>query len=120
MYFFFFFNDTATTEIYTLSLHDALPILTLRFNSVNYPHLPELPTTSKDWSINDLLAQASGGVHLSWAEQGWVDLQSNVRIYTYEAPAMPDHTAENVGPFTALGALPTLTGVDDPSQPFPT
>ena len=23
---FFFFNDTATTEIYTLSLHDALPI----------------------------------------------------------------------------------------------
>src|SRR2546422_4224580 len=30
--FFFFFNDTATTEIYTLSLHDALPI---------YPPRPE-------------------------------------------------------------------------------
>src|SRR5258706_8220586 len=28
MFFLFFFNDTATTEIYTLSLHDALPILT--------------------------------------------------------------------------------------------
>src|SRR6516165_7958198 len=27
--FFFFFNDTATTEIYTLSLHDALPILSI-------------------------------------------------------------------------------------------
>src|SRR3712207_7542028 len=27
---FFFFNDTATTEIYTLSLHDALPISTRR------------------------------------------------------------------------------------------
>src|SRR4051812_50214126 len=26
-FFFFFFNDTATTEIYPLSLHDALPIL---------------------------------------------------------------------------------------------
>src|SRR3712207_8147439 len=26
MYVLFFFNDTATTEIYTLSLHDALPI----------------------------------------------------------------------------------------------
>src|SRR2546427_12854834 len=26
IHFFFFFNDTATTEIYTLSLHDALPI----------------------------------------------------------------------------------------------
>src|SRR3712207_8867721 len=35
---FFFFNDTATTEIYTLSLHDALPISLLRmqgfFNEV--------------------------------------------------------------------------------------
>src|SRR3712207_9476745 len=29
-YVFFFFNDTATTEIYTLSLHDALPIWTFR------------------------------------------------------------------------------------------
>src|SRR2546426_5232375 len=29
MFFFFFFNDTATTEIYTLSLHDALPIFDL-------------------------------------------------------------------------------------------
>src|SRR2546422_10843816 len=27
LFFLFFFNDTATTEIYTLSLHDALPIL---------------------------------------------------------------------------------------------
>src|SRR3712207_8583224 len=27
---FFFFNDTATTEIYTLSLHDALPIYVVR------------------------------------------------------------------------------------------
>src|SRR2546428_10182126 len=30
LFFFFFFNDTATTEIYTLSLHDALPIYSLR------------------------------------------------------------------------------------------
>src|SRR2546422_7422317 len=32
---FFFFNDTATTEIYTLSLHDALPILTLGVATAN-------------------------------------------------------------------------------------
>src|SRR2546421_8673903 len=31
--FFFFFNDTATTEIYTLSLHDALPISRARGGS---------------------------------------------------------------------------------------
>src|SRR3712207_7574421 len=33
--FFFFFNDTATTEIYTLSLHDALPI--------SHPHAAAAP-----------------------------------------------------------------------------
>src|SRR5256885_16760485 len=33
-FFFFFFNDTATTEIYTLSLHDALPISQTRMNVV--------------------------------------------------------------------------------------
>src|SRR2546430_17728638 len=32
--FFFFFNDTATTEIYTLSLHDALPICRLQGRDV--------------------------------------------------------------------------------------
>src|SRR3712207_8473656 len=34
--FFFFFNDTATTEIYTLSLHDALPILVEIAESVDF------------------------------------------------------------------------------------
>src|SRR5258708_28192604 len=33
---FFFFNDTATTEIYTLSLHDALPILSQRAGREEY------------------------------------------------------------------------------------
>src|SRR5471030_2255670 len=32
-FFFFFFNDTATTEIYTLSLHDALPLLERQLDS---------------------------------------------------------------------------------------
>src|SRR6266704_7174878 len=32
--FFFFFNDTATTEIYTLSLHDALPICADGWNTI--------------------------------------------------------------------------------------
>src|SRR3989442_11404691 len=35
--FFFFFNDTATTEIYTLSLHDALPIWIARNSSIARP-----------------------------------------------------------------------------------
>src|SRR5215510_5157289 len=33
--FFFFFNDTATTEIYTLSLHDALPVYPLVLGGVS-------------------------------------------------------------------------------------
>src|SRR2546429_2621199 len=41
IFFFFFFNDTATTEIYTLSLHDALPI-SLRSLHNNYLTLPVL------------------------------------------------------------------------------
>src|SRR5256885_9874212 len=42
--FFFFFNDTATTEIYTLSLHDALPISDPLFQvlGVLAQHLPRL------------------------------------------------------------------------------
>src|SRR3989475_12160887 len=36
IFFFFFFNDTATTEIYTLSLHDALPILNSLQNTWPY------------------------------------------------------------------------------------
>src|SRR2546430_6684430 len=35
---FFFFNDTATTEIYTLSLHDALPICHANRNCRARPH----------------------------------------------------------------------------------
>src|SRR5256885_16922886 len=37
--FFFFFNDTATTEIYTLSLHDALPISMLLVACLREPLL---------------------------------------------------------------------------------
>src|SRR5207253_10651831 len=37
--FFFFFNDPATTEIYTLSLHDALPI----FPSSSFVVIPDTP-----------------------------------------------------------------------------
>src|SRR3989442_7714649 len=40
---FFFFNDTATTEIYTLSLHDALPIFRARNRSTAPRFLPFAP-----------------------------------------------------------------------------
>src|SRR6266849_9948316 len=46
---FFFFNDTATTEIYTLSLHDALPI-----RSLAAPILIALPGCGVSPSVNIL------------------------------------------------------------------
>src|SRR2546429_3050304 len=52
---FFFFNDTATTEIYTLSLHDALPIYQQdgdqgqgRLQTENLDATGELPANNKD------------------------------------------------------------------------
>src|SRR2546430_5352310 len=47
LFFFFFFNDTATTEIYTLSLHDALPILILEsvFCRKTFFHTSRFPGT---------------------------------------------------------------------------
>src|SRR5260370_42008157 len=41
---FFFFNDTATTEIYTLSLHDALPISNLRTETASTLSLDAAPS----------------------------------------------------------------------------
>src|SRR5207249_9994116 len=43
-FFFFFFNDTAPTEIYTLSLHDALPICPceLEFHGAPFALLPRI------------------------------------------------------------------------------
>src|SRR5258708_23198220 len=43
MFSFFFFNDTATTEIYTLSLHDALPICLRQITAAVGPAAPGRP-----------------------------------------------------------------------------
>src|SRR3712207_9501196 len=50
---FFFFNDTATTEIYTLSLHDALPILATRVTS---------SAKDESWSTMVLIVSASSAI----------------------------------------------------------
>src|SRR3712207_7720617 len=47
IFFFFFFNDTATTEIYTLSLHDALPICT---DAVHLDR-PQAPSPGSGWVV---------------------------------------------------------------------
>src|SRR5690242_21525938 len=64
---FFFFNDTATTEIYTLSLHDALPISLLVENRAGYKSLCRLIT-----------AGAAGKAKRS--EEHTSELQSHVNL----------------------------------------
>src|SRR3712207_8743060 len=51
----FFFNDTATTEIYTLSLHDALPILSLTSRE-----RMSLSSTSQIGGFGGILVATSG------------------------------------------------------------
>src|SRR3712207_8517778 len=51
---FFFFNDTATTEIYTLSLHDALPISLGRNLQFFHPfgRVPHAAIPDRAWSAS--------------------------------------------------------------------
>src|SRR2546425_4503775 len=67
-FFFFFFNDTATTEIYTLSLHDALPISTT-------------PVIAGDSFEMD----AVGALRLSPLRRG-LAIDSTVDIFTFYVP----------------------------------
>src|SRR2546430_14941621 len=57
MDFFFFFNDTATTEIYTLSLHDALPIFGQPENGRRLVYLDNAATTQKPQAVLDAVAE---------------------------------------------------------------
>ena len=54
-YVLFFFNDTATTEIYTLSLHDALPIYTIAKALINYEN-----STTSNFTISGTYSSKSG------------------------------------------------------------
>src|SRR5579862_10068559 len=63
IFFFFFFNDTATTEIYTLSLHDALPI-----------------STRADWSEAFELVPSLQIVYVWRSEEHTSDLQSQFHL----------------------------------------
>src|SRR2546422_1531974 len=74
VFFFFFFNDTATTEIYTLSLHDALPIWTswTAQTSGTSQHLLGV------WGSGgtDVFAVGGGGTIVHYDGTSWTDRKS--------------------------------------------
>src|SRR5256884_9289213 len=97
---FFFFNDTATTEIYTLSLHDALPIL---FQSLS--------------AFFELVRRPANGARRLWFARG-----RTVRVDVLEGPPRPmqlDGEPWGDAPFEARllpAALPVI--VDPATAPL--
>src|SRR2546430_7317904 len=74
---FFFFNDTATTEIYTLSLHDALPI---SFSYGDGYALPEAHVRrATEIGLNALAATEHGNIS-SRSEEHTSELQSQSNL----------------------------------------
>src|SRR3712207_9505312 len=81
---FFFFNDTATTEIYTLSLHDALPIWVLNVGSccasrrAGRKPATLVYGTTDSWLVRNCtnLTAASGLAHSLKIGRAHVELQS--------------------------------------------
>src|SRR5688572_32460667 len=78
----FFFNDTATTEIYTLSLHDALPICVLSRTSpaaapAAQPAKARVPEPPSRWRTRVLLPWAIIGAR---SEEHTSELQSQSNL----------------------------------------
>src|SRR5258708_22708314 len=73
----FFFNDTATTEIYTLSLHDALPISSMQEVSVSEPCFSTPRISRHRWRAWITTATPLGSsTSLSRSEEHTSELQS--------------------------------------------
>src|SRR5260370_19236261 len=68
---FFFFNDTATTEIYTLSLHDALPISNGK---------PAISTCARPWIYPKRCPRTRPWFSITRSEEHTSELQSHLNL----------------------------------------
>src|SRR5208283_5050766 len=96
--FFFFFNDTATTEIYTLSLHDALPIGPDRLRGPSQLQFRRYPVTQRAGSLQATGTHSVPGPLSDPFGHGWavaapttvgLDLPHDRRRMAFDPPA--DH-----------------------------
>src|SRR2546429_9824264 len=76
--FFFFFNDTATTEIYTLSLHDALPISAAARNLSGAGRRTRLFRSVNNLSL--ALSRSTPGSLATRSEEHTSELQSRLHL----------------------------------------
>src|SRR3712207_8856285 len=83
-FFFFFFNDTATTEIYTLSLHDALPISCTDPNHDGSHGDGAIPrSVQREQRVSAILrGELGGAIEEGHAERGRVRLEIQDRKST--------------------------------------
>src|SRR2546422_9624593 len=107
---FFFFNDTATTEIYTLSLHDALPI--------------SLASASSCFAVESLASIASGSLIHFWSHS--LERRSVTPLRSGPArrpppmewhPLQPLLSNRDFPRFTSAGAPPTAATAVPPPRP---
>src|SRR5258707_7396761 len=91
---FFFFNDTATTEIYTLSLHDALPISAARIAiDAKGAAMAKTVPAQIDWLLHeeDGEHRVEVGERIEIADDYWrglterLDLASGMRVFLTSA-----------------------------------
>src|SRR2546425_10022218 len=82
---FFFFNDTATTEIYTLSLHDALPI----YSSITPPaYVASLVALARARGVKLQVGTTNGGNDGSvFTDYGAVDVALGWPLRSSHSPA---------------------------------
>src|SRR2546426_4695793 len=104
----FFFNDTATTEIYTLSLHDALPIcFSRRLRSQHGAHR-QLRDTHHD-AVTLRIPFAQPHVRQWWVGEHTVGHKPIARAALFSRQVVPDDPkviAGDVGELRAAGAVP--------------
>src|SRR2546428_5928871 len=106
-FFFFFFNDTATTEIYTLSLHDALPI----FYSAGFitSKEPDYKANTSYFAVSQDMFGDLTSLTLGRSEEHTSELQSRSDLVCRLLLEKKKHNATNI-----------LVSLDHPVESRPT
>src|SRR6267143_1693207 len=99
----FFFNDTATTEIYTLSLHDALPIFTdsTPGATIYYTTDGSTPTTSSATYSGPLTVTTTQTLKAIAAASGYAPSAVASATYTIQVPAATPVLSPASGTYTS-------------------